>query len=120
MTRALAYGGMRDYVICLTSVPLTTVSMVQRSRKAMTASITNANQASEFRGKRVLVTGGTKGAGKAIASRFLEGCATVVITARSGPTEKTAANFIQADLSTSEGTTRVIHEMLSRFKGADI
>jgi len=88
--------------------------------KAMTASSTNANHASEFGGKRVLVTGGTKGAGKAIASRFLQGGATVVITARSGPAEKTAAHFIQADLSTSEGTAHVIHEMLSRFKGADI
>jgi NAD(P)-dependent dehydrogenase (short-subunit alcohol dehydrogenase family) len=54
----------------------------------MTASSTNANHASEFGGKRVLVTGGTKGAGKAIASRFLQGGATVVITARSGPAEK--------------------------------
>ena len=68
----------------------------------MTASSTNANHASEFGGKRVLVTGGTKGTGKAIASRFLQGGATVVITARSGPAEKTAAHFIQADLSTSE------------------
>src|ERR1700740_1414064 len=86
----------------------------------MTTSSTNANHASEFGGKRVLVTGGTKGAGKAIASRFLQGGATVAITARSGPAEKTAAHFIQADLSTSEGTAHVIHEMLSRFKGADI
>jgi NAD(P)-dependent dehydrogenase (short-subunit alcohol dehydrogenase family) len=86
----------------------------------MTASSTNANHASEFAGKRVLVTGGTKGTGKAIASRFLQGGATVVITARSGPAEKTAAHFIQADLSTSEGTAHVIHEMLSRFKGVDI
>ena len=88
--------------------------------KAMTTSSTIANRTSEFGGKRVLVTGGTKGAGKAIASRFLQGGATVVITARSGPAEKTAAHFIQADLSTSEGTAHVIHEMLSRFKGADI
>ena len=48
----------------------------------MTASSSNANYASEFAGKRVLVTGGTKGTGKAIASRFLHGGATVVITAR--------------------------------------
>ena len=58
----------------------------------------------EFRGKRVLVTGGTKGAGKAIADRFLQGGATVVITARSAPEEKTESHFIQADVSTSEGT----------------
>src|SRR5246500_1828581 len=88
--------------------------------KAMTASSTNANHASEFAGKRVLITGGTKGAGKAIWSRFLQVAATVVITARSGPAEKAAAHFIQADLSTSEGTAHVIDEMLNRFKGVDI
>jgi NAD(P)-dependent dehydrogenase (short-subunit alcohol dehydrogenase family) len=74
----------------------------------------------EFSGKRVLVTGGTKGTGKAIADRFLQGGATVAITARSAPAENTAAHFIQADLSTSEGTAHVVREMLSRFMGADI
>jgi NAD(P)-dependent dehydrogenase (short-subunit alcohol dehydrogenase family) len=74
----------------------------------------------EFTGKRVLVTGGTKGAGKAIADRFLDGGASVIITARSAPEEKTESHFIQADVSTSEGTTKVIREMLDRFKGVDI
>jgi NAD(P)-dependent dehydrogenase (short-subunit alcohol dehydrogenase family) len=74
----------------------------------------------EFSGKRILVTGGTKGAGKAIAHRFLQGGATVAITARSAPTEKTPAHYIQADVSTSQGTSKVIHEILDRFKGVDI
>ncbi len=43
------------------------------------------NSASEFDGKRVLVTGGIKGAGKAIAERFRRGGATVIVTARSAP-----------------------------------
>src|SRR5947207_11682986 len=75
--------------------------------------------ANEFRGKRVLVTGGTKGAGKAIAERFQRGGATVIVTARSVPTEKPDNHFIQADVSTAEGTTKVINEILNRFRGID-
>lgn len=80
----------------------------------------NAKGKGEFSGKRVLVTGGTKGAGKAIADRFLQGGATVAITARCGPTEVTAAHYIRADLSTSLGTAIIINEMLNRFKGVEI
>src|SRR6185436_15077857 len=80
----------------------------------------NTQRADEFDGRHVLVTGGTKGAGKAIADRFQEGGATVIITARSAPTEKTDHHFIQADVSTAEGTTKVINEILNRFQGIDI
>ena len=86
----------------------------------MPTSNPGTNAPDEFKGKRVLVTGGTKGAGKAIADRLLQGGATVAITARSTPAEGTAAHFIRADLSTSLGTAIVISEMLSRFKGVDI
>ncbi|HXI70521.1 MAG TPA: SDR family oxidoreductase [Verrucomicrobiae bacterium] len=74
----------------------------------------------EFSGKRVLVTGGTKGAGKAIAERFQRGGATVIVTARSVPEEKTDNHFIQADVSAVEGTTKVISEILNRFQGIDV
>jgi NAD(P)-dependent dehydrogenase (short-subunit alcohol dehydrogenase family) len=79
----------------------------------------NLFDANEFTGKRVLVTGGTKGAGKAIAERFQRGGATVIVTARSLP-EKTDIHFIQADVSTVEGTTKVINELLNRFQGIDV
>jgi NAD(P)-dependent dehydrogenase (short-subunit alcohol dehydrogenase family) len=74
----------------------------------------------EFSGKRVLVTGGTKGTGKATAERFLRAGATVIITARSAPEEKTESHFIQADLATVEGTTKVIRGIVDGFKGIDI
>jgi NAD(P)-dependent dehydrogenase (short-subunit alcohol dehydrogenase family) len=75
---------------------------------------------SEFLGKRVLVTGGTKGAGKAIAERFLRGGGTVIVTARSEPAETAGRHFIQADVSTVEGSATVIREMLARFEGVDV
>jgi NAD(P)-dependent dehydrogenase (short-subunit alcohol dehydrogenase family) len=74
----------------------------------------------EFDSKHVLVTGGTKGAGKAIAGRFQQAGATVIVTARSASDEKTDNHFIQADVSTPEGTTKVIDEILERFHGVDI
>jgi NAD(P)-dependent dehydrogenase (short-subunit alcohol dehydrogenase family) len=86
----------------------------------MPSSNKGANTPDEFKGKRVLITGGTKGAGKAIADRFLQGGGTVAITARSAPAEETAAHFIRADLSTPLGAMIVVNEMLSRFKGVDI
>ena len=78
--------------------------------------------ANEFSGKRVLVTGGTSGIGKAVVSRLLEGGAKVVTTAR----EKTMDDengeyeFVQADLSTSEGCTKVVKEVISHLGGIDI
>jgi NAD(P)-dependent dehydrogenase (short-subunit alcohol dehydrogenase family) len=78
-----------------------------------------AANASEFIGKRVLVTGGTKGTGKAVADRFHRQGATVIITARSAPSDK-SGTFIQADLSTAAGATKVIGEILEKFHGIDI
>ena len=86
----------------------------------MTASTNLTPETGEFNGKRVLVTGGTKGAGKAIADCFLRERGTVIITARSAPEKETGSHFIQADVSTAEGTAKVVREILDRFKGIDI
>ncbi|MEN0056068.1 MAG: SDR family oxidoreductase [Mucilaginibacter sp.] len=76
---------------------------------------------SEFLGKRVLVTGGTKGAGKAIAERLAAGGATVVTTARTASEEQQEnIHFIKADISTRAGIDEVINQVLSRFNGVDI
>jgi len=86
----------------------------------MTPTSISTPDPNEFDGKRVLVTGGTKGAGKAIAERFQQGGATVIITARSAPEKRTGNHFIQADVSTAEGTTKVINEILNRFQAVDV
>lgn len=75
----------------------------------------------ELSGKIALVTGGTKGAGKAIAERLSKAGATVIITARNSPESATADHcFIPADLSKAEGTQKVAEEVLSRFGRLDI
>lgn len=75
----------------------------------------------ELSGKIALVTGGTKGTGKAIANRFLQAGATVVITARNEPEEENKnLYFISADLSKPEGTQKVVDEVLAKYGRFDI
>jgi NAD(P)-dependent dehydrogenase (short-subunit alcohol dehydrogenase family) len=75
----------------------------------------------ELSGKIALVTGGTKGAGKAIAARLLQGGATVIITARNQPEETDQQlHFIAADLSTPKGTEKVVETVLSAHGRLDI
>jgi NAD(P)-dependent dehydrogenase (short-subunit alcohol dehydrogenase family) len=79
-----------------------------------------AKDASEFAGKRVLVTGGTKGIGQAAVARFVRGGATVITTSRTRPAGETEVHFIRADVSTREGCQQVIKETLDRLGGLDI
>lgn len=75
----------------------------------------------ELAGKIALVTGGTKGTGKAIAERLLKAGATVIITARNAPTEVNKdLHFIPADLSKAEGTQKVVEQVLAKYGRLDI
>ena len=78
--------------------------------------------ANEFSGKRALVTGGTKGIGEAVVNRLLRGGARVVTTARAVPAEhkNSESIFIQADVSTVQGSDKVVREALDRLRGIDI
>lgn len=75
----------------------------------------------ELSDKIALVTGGTKGTGRAIAERLLQAGATVVITARNAPElENSNLHFIASDLSTAEGAKKVVSEVLSSYGRLDI
>jgi NAD(P)-dependent dehydrogenase (short-subunit alcohol dehydrogenase family) len=75
----------------------------------------------ELTGKIALVTGGTKGTGKAIAERLLQAGATVIITARNKPENSNEnLHFISADLSESAGTQKVVTEVLEKYGKLDI
>jgi NAD(P)-dependent dehydrogenase (short-subunit alcohol dehydrogenase family) len=74
----------------------------------------------EFQGKRVLVTGGTRGIGEAIVSRFRQSGATVLTTARNASAGKPAEDLVEADLSTTEGVERVLAAVAERLGDVDI
>jgi NAD(P)-dependent dehydrogenase (short-subunit alcohol dehydrogenase family) len=77
--------------------------------------------ANEFKGKRVLITGGSRGIGAATAQRLIDGGATVVVSARSRHEETPAgATLITGDLKSKEGAGEVAKQAISILGGLDI
>lgn len=74
-----------------------------------------------LQGKIALVTGGTKGIGKAVVKRLQQAGATVIVTARNQPDEQDATyTFIAADLSRAEGVRKVADIINEQFGHVDI
>jgi NAD(P)-dependent dehydrogenase (short-subunit alcohol dehydrogenase family) len=82
--------------------------------------VTGAHDPKEFAGKRVLVSGGTKGLGRATVARFLAGGAQVVTAARAGADPVEGAHFVAADLTTPAGSAALAQAALDRLGGIDI
>lgn len=74
----------------------------------------------EFTGKRVLVSGGTKGLGRATVERFLAGGARVVTAARTNKDPIEGVDYVQADLTTAEGGEAAAQTAIERLGGIDI
>ncbi len=75
----------------------------------------------EFKGRRCLVTGGTKGIGQAVAARLREGGATLLATARSRPSDLADPTyFVAADITTAEGCAAIADAVRKRLGGVDI
>ena len=74
----------------------------------------------ELSGKIALVTGGTKGIGKAIADELAQLGATVIITARSKPDRNLRHAFIAADLTKPEDNEQLAKKIIAEYDGLDI
>jgi NAD(P)-dependent dehydrogenase (short-subunit alcohol dehydrogenase family) len=75
----------------------------------------------EFEDKRVLVTGGTQGAGEAMVRRFLSAGAQVATAARSAlPEGQRPTLFVQADLASPGGIRKLAERVLSEWGGVDV
>lgn len=74
----------------------------------------------EFAGKRVVVSGGSKGLGRATVARFVAGGARVVTAARGMAEPVDGAAFVQADLTTVAGGEALAKAALAELGGIDV
>lgn len=74
----------------------------------------------EFAGKRVLVSGGSKGLGRATVDRFLAGGARVITAARGSVEPIDGVVFVQADLTMAEDGEMLAKAALEHLGGVDI
>ena len=74
----------------------------------------------EFDGKRILVTGGTRGIGVAIVHRLGSGGGKVLTIGRSLPSGTSRDGFVKADISTANGANDVVSAVMDRLAGLDI
>lgn len=74
----------------------------------------------EFHGKRILVTGGTRGIGAAIVGRLTAAGGQLITTGRSVQSGTSHDGFVQADISTADGIHQIVRAITGRLGGIDI
>jgi len=74
----------------------------------------------DFKGKVVVVTGGSMGIGYGIVKRFLEAGADVVIADMAEPKEKTKASFVRTDVSQEEDVRNLLATVKKDFGRLDV
>ncbi|HET6294369.1 MAG TPA: oxidoreductase [Kribbella sp.] len=75
----------------------------------------------EFAGRRVLVTGGSRGIGAATAQRLIDGGAEVVTAGRTKSDETpSASTFVSGDVRTVAGAQQIVGHALEALGGLDI
>lgn len=75
----------------------------------------------ELEGKRAVVTGGTRGIGRAVVDRLAAAGALVVAVGRTAPeSDDLRALFVQADLATEDGCETAVDSILAQLGGVDL
>ncbi|GMU01365.1 oxidoreductase [Corallococcus caeni] len=74
----------------------------------------------ELKGRRALVTGGTKGVGAAVVAALVEAGVRVVATARTVPSGTKDVHYVAADVTTAEGSEEVARQAMAHLGGIDI
>lgn len=75
----------------------------------------------QLKGRRALVTGGTKGVGAAVVQALHEAGMRVMTAARTIPAGASpAATYVAADLTTAQGAAAVAQTVLQRWGGVDV
>ncbi len=74
----------------------------------------------ELKGRRALVTGGTKGVGAAVVDVLREAGARIVASARSVPRDTDGVHYVATDMTTPDGCGLLARETLAHLGGLDI